>query len=150
MLLVQGEASMTAHKNGSGRNRSLAELQAQLETLEKKLEPKVNELLASGRGVYDAVRREWHSAALSTDLKKLTSDGRKRLSVLLDRAEAAGSEALDSVVRLQNTAVGALGLASRNQVEDLTRRVKRLAKKAAHLGAPRPAATGSEEQHEQH
>jgi hypothetical protein len=112
---------MAEHKNGTGRNRSLAELQAQLETLEKKLEPRVAELLANGR---------------------------KRLSGLLDRAEAAGSEALDSVVRLQNTAVGALGLASRNELEDLTRRVKRLAKQAARLRAQPPTAAKAEEQTE--
>jgi len=113
---------MTAHKDGTGRSRSLADLQSQLETLEKKLEPRVNELLAMGR---------------------------KRLTGLLDRAEAAGSEALDSVVRFQNTAVGALGLASRNELEDLTRRVKRLAKQTARLRAQPPAAPSAEEQPEQ-
>ena len=100
---------MTEHENDTGRHRPLSELQAQLATLEKKLEPKVNELLANGRGMYDALRREWQGTALNSDLKKITSGGRKRLTGLLDRAEAAGSEALESVLRLQHTAVGALG-----------------------------------------
>jgi len=147
MLAPNERALMTEHKNGSGRNRSLMELQVQLESLEKKLEPKVNELLANGRGVYDALRREWKSTALNSDLKRFTSGGRKRLSGFLDKAEAAGSEALESVVRLQSTAVGALGLATRNQIEDLTRTVKRLTKKAARLRGARPAA-GVEVQHE--
>ncbi|HEX7625133.1 MAG TPA: hypothetical protein VF400_16265 [Anaeromyxobacteraceae bacterium] len=139
---------MTDHQNDTGRHRPLSELQAQLETLEKKLEPKVNELLANGRGMYDALRREWRGTALNSDLKKLTSDGRKRLTGLLDRAEAAGSEALESVLKLQHTAVGALGLASRDQVEDLARAVKRLTKKAARLRGSRPAAAGAGAQDE--
>ena len=139
---------MTNHKSGAGRNVSLAGLHVQLESLEKKLEPKVNELLANGRGMYDALRREWQSTALNSDLKKITSGGRKRLSGLLGRAEAAGSEALESVARLQHTAVGALGLATRTEVEDLTRQVKRLTKKAAHLQDPRRPTAGAEAQHE--
>lgn len=139
---------MTEHENDTGRHRPLSELQAQLATLEKKLEPKVNELLANGRGMYDALRREWQGTALNSDLKKITSGGRKRLTGLLDRAEAAGSEALESVLRLQHTAVGALGLASRDQIEDLTRAVKRLTKKAARLRRSRPAAAGAEAQDE--
>jgi hypothetical protein len=139
---------MTEHENDTGRHRPLSELQAQLATLEKKLEPKVNELLANGRGMYDALRREWQGTALNSDLKKITSGGRKRLTGLLDRAEAAGSEALESVLRLQHTAVGALGLASRDQIEDLTRAVKRLTKKAARLRGSRPAAAGAEAQDE--
>ena len=150
MLALERKAPlMTEHQNGTGRHRSLSEFQAQLETLEKKLEPKVNELLANGRGMYDALRREWRGGtALNYDLKKITSGGRKRLTGLLDRAEAAGSEALESVLRLQHTAVGALGLASRDQIEDLTRAVKRLTKKAARLRGSRPAAAGAEAQDE--
>ena len=149
MLALERKAPlMTEHQNGTGRHRSLSEFQAQLETLEKKLEPKVNELLANGRGMYDALRREWRGTALNSDLKKITSGGRKRLTGLLDRAEAAGSEALESVLRLQHTAVGALGLASRDQIEELTRAVKRLTKKAARLSGSRPAAAGAEAQDE--
>ena len=126
---------MTEQTNGTQRAGLLAGLQLRLENLEKKAEPAMTELLANGRGVYESVRLELQRAPLSSDLKKLASAGRKRLSGLVERAEAAGSLALDRVARFQVTAVGALGLATRSQVEDLTRTVKRLTKKAAR--APR-------------
>ena len=135
---------MTEQTNGTQRAGLLAGLQVRLESLEKKAEPAVTELLANGREVYETVRLELQSAALRSDLKKITSAGRKQLSGLLERAEAAGALALGRVARLQVTAVGALGLATRNQVEDLTRTVKRLTKKAAR--APRHR-DGSDAQH---
>ncbi len=134
-------------KNGTGRS-GLAAIQVWLQSLEKTIEPNVNALLARGRGVYKVLRREWQSTALNSGMKKITSDGRKRLDELKDRAEAASSEALESVVRLQSTVVGALGFATRQQIDDLTRTVKRLTKKAGRSRAPRPTSVEAEAQQE--
>ncbi len=49
---------------------------------------------------------------------------------VVKKAQLAGAEALGHVARFQNAAVGALGFARRDQIQDLTREGKRLAKKA--------------------
>jgi hypothetical protein len=122
---------MNEGTNGVGRIRPLAGLQVRLESLEKKLKPGAEELLARGREAYESARSEWQRSGVNSKLTKLTSAGQKRLRELLDTAEAAGSRALGRVAEAQDAAVRAVGVATHGQIEDLTRRVKRLTKRVA-------------------
>jgi hypothetical protein len=66
-------------------------------------------------------------------LTKLATAGQKRVGEFLDKAEAAGTQALGRVTYAQNAMIGAMGIATHDQLEDLTRKVRRLMKKAARV-----------------
>jgi hypothetical protein len=108
---------------------ALAALQTRLRHLEKKAERRVTAILADTRGVYEAVREKWPGMELTSHLKRVAAEGQTRFAEVVKRAEIAGAEALGHAARLQGAAVGALGFATRDQIHDLTREVKRLARK---------------------
>ena len=101
---------------------------AALRRLEKKAEQRVTAILADTRGTYEAVREKW-PGEFSSHLNRVAAEGQTRFADVVKRAEIAGAEALGHAARLQGAAVGALGFATRDQIQDLTREVKRLAKK---------------------
>ncbi len=70
---------------------------------------------------------------MSSQLQTFISDGQARVADLVKKAETAGVEALGHAARFQSAAMGALGLATLDQVEHLERQVKRLAKKTEQL-----------------
>jgi len=109
---------------------AFAALKTRLRQLEKKAGRRVTAILADIRGVYDAVREKWPGAQFSSHLNRVAAEGQTRLADVVKRAEIAGAEALGHAARLQGATVGALGFATRDQIHDLTREVKRLAKKA--------------------
>ena len=109
---------------------ALAGLQTRLRHLEKKAERRVTAILADTRGVYETVREKWPTTRFASHLNRVAAEGQMRFSDMVKRAEIAGAEALGHAARLQGAAVGALGFATRDQIQDLTREVKRLAKKA--------------------
>jgi len=109
---------------------ALAVLQTRLRRMEKKAERRVTAILADTKGVYGAVREKWPGTQFGSQLNRIAAEGQTRLASVVKRAEIAGAEALDQPARLQGAAVGALGFATRDQIQDLTREVKRLAKKA--------------------
>lgn len=109
---------------------SLAVLQTRLRHLEQKAERRVTAILADTRGLYEAVREKWPVSQLTSQLKRVAAEGQTRFAEVVKKAEIVGAEAVSHAARLQNAAVGALGFATRDQIQDLTREVKRLAKLA--------------------
>ena len=108
---------------------ALAALQTRLRKLEKRAERRVSAIVAETRGVYEGVRGKWPGTQFSSHLNRVAAEGQTRLAEVVKRAEIAGAEVLGHAARLQGAAVGALGFATRDQIQDLTREVKRLAKK---------------------
>lgn len=123
---------MAVSKNHAPKT-TLAVLQAQLGVLEKKTGQTVNAILSDGRGAYAALRQKWEGTQVSSQLQTAISDGQARVADLVKKAETAGVDVLGHAARLQNAAIGALGLATLDQVEHLERQVKRLAKKTEQL-----------------
>ena len=108
---------------------ALAAFQTGLRKLEKKAERRVTAILADTKGAYAVVREKWPGTQFSSHLNRVAAEGQTRLAEGVKRAEIAGAEVLGHAARLQGAAVGALGFATRDQIQDLTREVKRLAKK---------------------
>ncbi|HEX7488089.1 MAG TPA: hypothetical protein VF341_04240 [Anaeromyxobacteraceae bacterium] len=123
---------MAVSKNHAPKT-TLAALQAQLGVLEKKTGQSVNAILSDGRGAYAALRQRWEGTQVSSHLQTVVSDGQARVADLLKKAETAGVEVLGHATRFQSAAMGALGLATLDQVEHLERQVKRLAKRTEQL-----------------
>jgi hypothetical protein len=123
---------MAVSKNHAPKS-TLAVLQAQLGALEKKTGRTVNAILSDGRGAYAALRKKWEGTQVSSQLQTAISDGQARVADLVKKAETAGVDVLGRAGRLQSAAMGALGLATLEQVEHLERQVKRLAKKTEQL-----------------
>ncbi len=111
---------------------ALAALQTRLRRLEKKAERRVAAVLADTKGVYEAVREKWPGTQMTSQLKRVAAEGQTRFADVVKSAELAGAEALGHAARLQDAAVGALGFATRDQIKDLTREVKRLVKRVEH------------------
>jgi hypothetical protein len=107
---------------------ALAALQTRLRKLEQKAEARVTAIVADTKGAYEAVREKWPTQ-FSSHLNRVAVEGQTRFAEVVKRAENAGAEALGHAARLQCAAVAALGFATRDQIQDLTREVKRLAKK---------------------
>lgn len=115
---------------------ALAALQTRLRKLEKKAEQRVRAIAADTRGVYEAVREKWPTQ-FGSHLNRVSVEGKAWFAAVVKRAEIAGAEAIGNAARFQDAAVGALGFATRCQIHDLTREVKRLAKK---VGQPNTRA----------
>jgi vacuolar-type H+-ATPase subunit I/STV1 len=142
------------HKNGAKRtikvpeflNDQLENARERLTRLEESAEKTVRELMAKGK----ASRKDLEAllAKLSKDdrvteirdrLEKLQKTGAVRAEELRDRAETFRAEALDRIVEFQGKAVKFLGVATREQVEELHRELDRLAKRFEKREKARPA-----------
>jgi chemotaxis regulatin CheY-phosphate phosphatase CheZ len=108
-------------------------LQARLDTLEKTAERRLADLMRDGRAVYDAALKQLDGTAAASRLKTLSADGQDRLNELVSKTEAAGAGMLRHVERLQDVALQSMGFATRSQMAGLTRKVKRLVRKAGSL-----------------
>jgi len=143
-----------AHKNGARRTMKVPEFlkdqfehaQVRLTRLEESAERTVKELIEKGK----ASRKDLEAllAKLSKDdrvsdlrdrLEKLQKTGAVRAEELRDRAETFRTEALDRIVEFQGKAVKFLGVATREQVEELHRELDRLAKRFEKREKARPA-----------
>ena len=108
--------------------------QARLETLEEETQRVVKDLVhkgkASRRELADMVQRlakqDWTLDDLRGRLEKLRAQGKELASDYADRARA---EAAGRLVELQAKAISFLGVASREQVEELSRELHRLSRK---------------------
>lgn len=142
------------HKNGARRTMKVPEfLNDQLENarerltrLEESAEKTLKELIEKGK----ASRKELESllAKISKDdrvadlrgrLEKLQKTGAVRAEELRDRAESFRAEALERIMEFQGKAVKFLGVATREQVEELHRELDKLAKRFEKGQKARPA-----------
>ncbi len=145
-------------KNGARRaskvpeflKEQLEQAQARLGQLEEGAEKALKELVEKGR----TSRKELETMLLKISkddrvvdlrgrLEKFQRTGAVRAEEWRDKAESFRTEALERILELQGKAVSFLGVASKEEVDELHRELDRLAKKFEKGQKARPARKGS-------
>jgi hypothetical protein len=111
--------------------------QARLEHLEGEAQRFLRDLMDRGRAgrkdleqmVQKLSRQEWTFPEVKQRLDRLREQGMERAAEWRGRAETFRVEALERLVELQGRAVAFLGVATREQVEELSKELDRLAKR---------------------
>ncbi len=111
--------------------------QARLMEFEEEAQRVFKELVQKGResrkDVAELVQRlskqDWKMDELKGRVTKLREHGLERAHELRGRADAFRADALEKLEELQTTAVEFLGVATREQVEELARELERLARR---------------------
>jgi hypothetical protein len=111
--------------------------QARLEQLEVDAERMLKDLMDKGRAsrkefeqiVSRLSKQDWKLPEMKERIEKLREQGVERAAEWRDRAETFRAEAMERVVDLQGRAIAFLGVASRDQVEELSRELDKLARK---------------------
>ncbi|HSN92356.1 MAG TPA: hypothetical protein VLS93_14085, partial [Anaeromyxobacteraceae bacterium] len=85
--------------------------------------------------------QDWTFPELKHALERLRDQGAERAADLRGRAESWRTEALERLSELQARAVAFLGVASREQVDELSREIDRLSKRIE-KGKPRRKKAG--------
>ena len=124
----------------------LEQAQVKLSQLEVGAQKTLKELVEKGRAsrkdleaLVVSVSKDARVAELRGTLEKLQRTGAVRAEALRDRAESFREEALERVVELQAKAVSFLGVATKDEVEELHRELDKLAKKFEKGQKARPA-----------
>ena len=121
--------------------------QARLVEFEEEAQKVFKELMQKGKEsrkdvtelVQRLSRQDWRLDELKDRVTKLRAHGMERANELKDRAETFRAEAMERLEDLQTKAVAFLGVATREQVEELSRELERLAKKIDKGGRARKA-----------
>ena len=111
--------------------------QARIERLEVDAERVLKDLMDRGRAgrkefeqiVAKLSKQDWRFPEMKHRIEKLRDQGVERAVEWRGRAETFRVEAMDRVVDLQGRAIAFLGVASRDQVEELSRELDKLARK---------------------
>jgi hypothetical protein len=111
--------------------------QARLEHLEEEAQRVLRDLMDKGRAsrkdiehiVTRLSKQDWTFPEMKQRLEKLREQGVERAAEWRDKAETFRAEALDRVIDLQARAVSFLGVATRDQVEELSKELDRLARR---------------------
>ena len=125
--------------------------QARLEQFEGEAQRVLKDLVDRGRAsrkdleqiVQRLSRQEWTLPDVKHRIDRLREQGAERAAEWRGKADTFRVEALDRIVELQGRAVAFLGVATREQVEELSRELDRLAKridKGARARKPRREA----------
>lgn len=132
------------HKNGAKRSLKVPEFlrepieqaQARLVQMEENAQKALKDLVAKGRAgrkdleaMVQKLSKDERVAELRLRLEKLRVTGSERADEWRDRAEHFRADALERLADLQHKAVNFLGVATRDQVEELSREIDRLAKR---------------------
>jgi hypothetical protein len=134
-----------AHRNDNNRTRKMPEFlrepleaaQARLEQIEGEAQRVMKDLMDRGRAsrrdleqmVQRLSKQDWTFPELKQRIEKLREQGAERAAEWRDKAESFRAEALDRVTELQAKAVAFLGVATRDQVEELSKELERLSKR---------------------
>jgi len=127
--------------------------QERLEQFEEEAQRLFKDLMEKGRAsrkdlehiVARLSKQDWTFPELKHRLERLRDQGAERAAGLRGRAESWRTEAMERLSDLQARAVAFLGVASREEVQELSREIDRLAKrfekgaKARRKKAARPA-----------
>ena len=124
--------------------------QARLEHFEEDAERVLKDLMDRGRAgrkefeqiVSKLSKQDWKLPEMRHRIEKLREQGVERAAELRGRAETFRTEALDRMTDLQGKVIAFLGVASRDQVEELSREIDKLARKIAKAG-PKKARKGA-------
>lgn len=146
------------HRNGSKRAMKVPEFlkdqieqaQSRIALLEEGAEKALKELVQKGRAsrkdleaMLVRLAKDDRLVELRGRLEKFQRTGAVRAEEWKDRAESFRAEALERIVELQGKAVSFLGVATKDEVEELHRELDRLAKKFEKGQKARPARKGS-------
>jgi len=149
MAETQRDGAKRATKVPTFLKEQLEQAQARLEHLEEGAEKALKELLQKGRAsrkdleaVLVRFSKDDRVVDLKVKLEKLQKTGAVRAEEWKDRAETFRAEALERIVELQGKAVSFLGVATKDEVEELHRELDRLAKKFEKGQKARPARKG--------
>jgi ElaB/YqjD/DUF883 family membrane-anchored ribosome-binding protein len=113
--------------------------QARLEQFEVDAERVLRDLMDKGRASRKEIeqivarlsKQDWKLPEVRQRISTLREQGVGRAVELRGRAETFRSEAMERVLDLQGRAIAFLGVASRDQVEELSKEIDRLARKIA-------------------
>ncbi len=122
--------------------------QARLEAFEDEAQRVFKDLMNKGKAsrkdfselVQRLQKQDWHLPELKDRLEKLRETGVERAQEWRDRADTIRAEAMERLVELQSKAVNFLGVATREQVEELAREIDRLVKRMERESKPRRTA----------
>ena len=115
----------------------LATAQARLEHLEVEAQKVLKDLMDRGRAsrkdfeqmVARLSRQDWNFPEMKHRLEKLRDQGVERAAEWRGKAETFRAEALERMIELQARAVAFLGVATRDQVEELSKELDRLSRR---------------------
>ena len=121
--------------------------QARLEQLEVDAERVLRDLMDKGRASRKEIeqivarlsKQDWKLPEMKQRFEKLRDQGEERAAEWRGRAETFRAEAMERVMDLQGRAIAFLGVASRDQVEELSKEIDRLARKIGKSGGSRKA-----------
>ncbi|HEY6006657.1 MAG TPA: phasin family protein [Anaeromyxobacter sp.] len=133
----------------------LSVAQAKLERFEEDAQRVFKDLMDRGRAsrkdiehmVSRLSKQDWTFPEMKQRLEKLRDQGMERAAEWRGKAETFRAEALERMIELQARAVSFLGVATREEVQELSKELDRLAKRIAKADKrPRAKkrATGSE------
>jgi hypothetical protein len=111
--------------------------QARLEQFEEEAQRVFKDLMDKGRAsrkdlehmVQRLSKQDWAFPDLKQRIGKLREQGADRAAEWRGRADSFRAEALERVMDLQSRAVAFLGVATREQVEELSKELERLARR---------------------
>jgi phage terminase small subunit len=111
--------------------------QARLEQLEAEAQRVMKELVERGRAsrkeleqrVQKLSKQDWTLPEMKHRIEKLRDQGVERAAEWRGRAETFRVEAMDRFLDLQGRAIAFLGVATREQVEELSKELDRLARR---------------------
>ena len=121
--------------------------QARLERLEVDAERVLRDLMDKGRASRKEIeqivarlsKQDWKLPEMKQRIEKLRDQGAERAAEWRGRAETFRAEAMERVMDLQGRAIAFLGVASRDQVEELSKEIDRLARKIGKSSGSRKA-----------
>ena len=121
--------------------------QARLVEFEEEAQKVFKDLMQKGKAsrkdfaelVQRLSKQDWKMDDLKGRVTKLRDQGMERAQELRGRADAFRSEALERLEELQTKAVAFLGAATREQVEELSKELARLARRLDKADKSRPA-----------
>ena len=116
--------------------------QATIERIEEDAERVLKDLMNRGRAgrkefeqiVARLSKQDWTFPEMKHRIEKLREQGIERAAEWRGRAETFRVEAMERLVDMQGRAIAFLGVASRDQVEELSREIDRIARKMGKNG----------------
>jgi hypothetical protein len=111
--------------------------QARIELLEEEAQRILKDLMDKGRAsrkdieqiVHRLSKQDWTFPEMKHRIERLREQGAERATEWRGRAESFRAEALERMLELQNRATTFLGVATRDQVAELSREIDRLARR---------------------
>ena len=132
----------------------LVAAQARFEQIEEEAQRVFKDLMDRGRAsrkdlehmVTKLSKQDWTFPEMKQALEKLREQGVERAAEWRGKAETFRAEAMERMVELQGRAVGFLGVATKEQVLELSKELDRLARRIDHEKPKRAkkAKTGTE------